>query len=294
MGARRIVTLKRYHLRSREVSLGVLTQESLSLLDADQALLLKPLDGPSMSSGITEGVPGRDQMRMTVIDLSSKAAESSLSLQRGTQSAPSSVIAQTIGEVDHVLVPDVRRQGIDSDEVQLVELDGVLAVNAGVTGPEHHLAGARIDQPTMLVVSLVGQRGGDVLDVDGVQIQHVISVGLPLLKGQSRGGCLRKHHPLEGALGAALRRCAVGRSSSIAPTGVGGRLWLPFVCDGGVGVAQRDRCHDQRPDDVLALLQRRVRPVPELRLERGITEDLLDSSLLDCGDVEERLLETNP
>ena len=55
--------------------------------------------------------------------------------------------------------------------------DGVLTVDARVAGPEDHLARARIDQPSMLVVSLVRQRGGDLLNVDCVQLEHPVSVG---------------------------------------------------------------------------------------------------------------------
>ena len=69
---------------------------------------------------------------------------------------------------------------MDGDEVQLVDLDGVLAVDARVAGPEDDLAGSRIEQPSMVVVRLIRQCGGDLLNVDAVQIEHTVSSRTPV------------------------------------------------------------------------------------------------------------------
>ncbi len=67
---------------------------------------------------------------------------------------------------------DVIWQRVDADQVQVVEIDGCLAVDAGVGRPERDLAGLRVDQPPVLVAVLVGQRVADLLQVETAQIQH--------------------------------------------------------------------------------------------------------------------------
>lgn len=62
--------------------------------------------------------------------------------------------------------------------IEFLKVYWILAVDAGVAGPEHKLPGLRVDQPPMLVVCLVGQCRGELLDVDGIQVQHSISVDL--------------------------------------------------------------------------------------------------------------------
>jgi len=99
------------------------------------------------------------------MELVPEASERSPSLQRVAQPPAGRAVADAFGEIGHVLVPDEGRERVDHDEVQLVDLDRVLAVDAGVAGPEQDFAGERIEQPS-IVVSLVPQRGGDLLDVD--------------------------------------------------------------------------------------------------------------------------------
>jgi hypothetical protein len=63
------------------------------------------------------------------------------------QPAPGAFIGDGVGEVGHVLVPDPGWQRIDADQVQFVEVDWCLAVDAGVGCLEHDLSGLRADQP---------------------------------------------------------------------------------------------------------------------------------------------------
>jgi hypothetical protein len=86
------------------------------------------------------------------------------------QPAPSTFIGKSFGEVGHVLVPDPRWQRIDADQVQIVEIDGCLAVDAGVGRPERDLSGLRVDQPPVLVAGLAGQRVADLLQVEAAQV----------------------------------------------------------------------------------------------------------------------------
>jgi len=82
------------------------------------------------------------------------------------------VIADPLGEVGHVLVPDVGRERVDADQVQVVEVNGVLTVDPEVGRPEGNLSGPRIDQPAMLVARLVGKSVSDLLQVQIAQIKH--------------------------------------------------------------------------------------------------------------------------
>jgi len=86
--------------------------------------------------------------------------------------APGVFIGNDVGEVGHVLVPDPGWQWIDADQVQFVEVDRCLAVDAGAGGPERHLSSLRVDQPPVFVVGLVGQRVADLFKVEAAQIQH--------------------------------------------------------------------------------------------------------------------------
>ena len=65
-----------------------------------------------------------------------------------------------------------RTTRIDADQVQVVEVDGCLAVDAGAGRPERDLSGLRADQPPVFVVGLVGQRVADLLQVEAAQVQH--------------------------------------------------------------------------------------------------------------------------
>jgi hypothetical protein len=87
------------------------------------------------------------------------------------------VIADLVGEVGHVLIPDVGGQRVDAEQVrvEVVQVGRVVAVDAGVGGPEHDLAGLLVDQPAMLATGLVGQGGSDLVQVEGGQVQHRVS-----------------------------------------------------------------------------------------------------------------------
>lgn len=93
--------------------------------------------------------------------------------------ASGAFIGDPVGEVGHVLVPDPEWQRIDDDQVQLVEVDWRLPVDAGVGRPERDLAGVRVDQPVVFVVGLAGQRVGDLLQIDAAQVKHQARIDLP-------------------------------------------------------------------------------------------------------------------
>jgi hypothetical protein len=107
---------------------------------------------------------------------------------------PGTFIGYPIGEVGHVLIPDPGRQRADDDQVQLVEVDRRLAVDAGVDCPECDLAGVRVDQPVVFVVGLVGQRVRDLLQIDVAQVQHLARISLSPCP-HSRTGTRRQRHP---------------------------------------------------------------------------------------------------
>jgi hypothetical protein len=99
-----------------------------------------------------------------------------LPFQGSRQVASGLVIADPHGEVGHVLVPDAGREGVDADQVRVIEVDGCLAVDTGIGSPQHDLSGLRIDQPAMLVIGLVAKSSSDLLQVQAAQVKHRITI----------------------------------------------------------------------------------------------------------------------
>lgn len=140
----------------------------------DEVLVQEPLDGASLGSHITQRMPCRDQLGVVLIQLVPETSERSPSLQRPGQASASRTVADALGEVDHVLIPDVRRQRIDENQIQLLQVDWVLPVDAGVAGPERHFTRVRVEEPSVLVVGLICERGCDLLNVDSNQVEHLL------------------------------------------------------------------------------------------------------------------------
>ena len=109
----------------------------------DQSLVHQPVDGAGSCPGLTELLPDRDQLRMAFIQFVPEAPERSPPGQCAAQAAPGGPVADALGEVDHVPVPDVGRQRVDQDQVQLIEVDRVLTVDSRIAGPEDHIARLR-------------------------------------------------------------------------------------------------------------------------------------------------------
>ena len=74
-----------------------------------------------------------------------ETTKGALALNGSRQPASGSVIAGPLGEVGYVLIPDIRRQRVDADQVQVIKVDRCLTVDTGVASPEHDLSGLRID-----------------------------------------------------------------------------------------------------------------------------------------------------
>ena len=178
--------------------LGLLVR-SLELLDGslvDQPLLSQPAHGSAPCPSIPETVPNGDQVRMALVELVLETPERALTLQRAVQGLAGSAVADAFCEVGHVLVPDVRRKGVDESEVQLIELDGVLTVDPGVTGPERDLAGSGVDQPSVLVVGLIREGGSDLLNVDRVRSSIGSAYDFSRLPNRRRSGAHAARRPL--------------------------------------------------------------------------------------------------
>ncbi|MCC3313613.1 hypothetical protein [Nocardia africana] len=88
------------------------------------------------------------------------------------QSVAGGLVADCLGEILHVLIPEVGRERIDGNEVHLVEVDGRASIDAAVARPQHDLTGLRVDQPSALLVGLIRQSRGDLLQVEAAQVQH--------------------------------------------------------------------------------------------------------------------------
>jgi hypothetical protein len=165
-------------LASREAGIWVVGHELLRSAFVDESLVEQPLDGPALGSNITQGVPRRNQLGVSLIDLVLESSKRSPPLQRLSQVSPDDAVADALSEVGHVLKPHIGRKRIDDEKVQLVDLDRVHPVDACVAGPERQLARAWVDQPSVLVVSLIRQCGCDLLNVDSAKFEHPLRVEL--------------------------------------------------------------------------------------------------------------------
>src|SRR6478672_4918986 len=113
---------------------------------------------------------------MVFVELVLEPSERSSSMQRLTQLSTGYSVADAVGKVGHVLKPHRRWQRVDEDEIELVDLDWVLPIDTRVAGPEGHLTRSRIDQPSMLVVSLISKSRCDVIHIDSAKIEHSLRV----------------------------------------------------------------------------------------------------------------------
>ena len=84
-------------------------------------------------------------------------------------------------------VPDPGRQRLDEDQVQFIEADWCLPVDAGVSRPERDLSRVRIDQPVAFVIGLAGQPAGDLLQIEAAQAKHQARINLPRYLRSSTG-----------------------------------------------------------------------------------------------------------
>ena len=94
---------------------------------------------------------------------------------RAGQSPARPVVTDPVCEVSHVLVPHIGRQRVDADQVDIVQINGMLAINPAVLGPQRDLPAVRIDQPAMLEIPLVTQRRRKFVQVHRAQIDHLRS-----------------------------------------------------------------------------------------------------------------------
>ena len=138
----------------------------------NESLVEQPLDGSALRSNTAKAVPRRDQFGMVFIEFVLESSKGAAPLQGPFQASTDRSVADTFCEVGHVPKPHVGWKRIDGNEIQFVNFDGVLPVDSRVAGPERHLTGSWVDEPSVLVVGLIRKRGGDLLYVDSGQVEH--------------------------------------------------------------------------------------------------------------------------
>lgn len=201
-------------------SLWLVPAEPTRVFLIDKSLVGQPTYGAGLGPVVAEGTPHRHQVGMISMQLVPETPKRALAPKRAAQALARHPMTDPLGEVDHVLIPDGRRQWVNEDQVvQLIDVDRVVAIDATVTGPEHDLPTLWVDQPPMVVVSLVGQRRGDFFDIDGIQVEHVVSVGRTGSFAQGvrcgKGGCSDRGG--SGDLGAGVSAGSVSRIWAIRP-----------------------------------------------------------------------------
>jgi hypothetical protein len=113
----------------------VLGQEVLGLRLVDDVIVDEPSNGAPLRAGVAEGVPGRKQLWVLLVELVFESPERPFPPERSGESASCALIADSVSEVGHVLVPHVRRQRLDPDQINLVQVDGMFPVQPAVLGP---------------------------------------------------------------------------------------------------------------------------------------------------------------
>jgi hypothetical protein len=89
----------------------------------DQPFAHKPLDSSTFTPGITEGVPRRQKFRVLRVRLVLEPAEGSLALDGPRQPPPGCGVADALGEVSHILVPDMGWKWGYRNQVEFVDVD---------------------------------------------------------------------------------------------------------------------------------------------------------------------------
>src|ERR1022692_43945 len=161
---------------SRHAGPDVLGEETRGRVVVDERLVSEPLDSSAAGTGVAEGIPRGQEVRVLLVQFVFEPAEGALALDSPRQPPPGSLVADLLGEVGHVLVPDVGRQRMYADQVQFVEVNGGVAVDPGVGCPENDLSGLWVDQPPVLVAGLVRQRDGDLPEIKAAQLKHQTTV----------------------------------------------------------------------------------------------------------------------
>ncbi len=164
-------------LRSGQIGIWVNCRELLGGAAVDEFLVQEPFDGTSLGSNVMPGMPSRDQFGMVLVELVLEPSECSLPLKDAGKAAAGRLVGDALGEVDQVLVPDVRRQRIDRNVVQLIDLNGVLPIDARVAGPERHVTRALVDEPSVVIIGLIRERGINLLNIDQGQVEHLVRLG---------------------------------------------------------------------------------------------------------------------
>lgn len=156
----------------RQVGIRVGDEELSGCIGVDELLIQQPLDGSTCCARVAEGVPRRHEIWVFLVQLVLEPPEGSLASDCPAQPPAGTVVTDSFGEVDHVRVPHPRRKRIDWDEIHLVQVDGVLPVDAGVGSPERDPTSPWVNQPPVVVVGLIRQRGGDLVHVKAAELQH--------------------------------------------------------------------------------------------------------------------------
>src|ERR1039457_4879707 len=92
---------------SRHAGLDVLGEETRGRVVVDERLVSEPLDSSAAGTGVAEGIPRGQQVRVLLVQFVFEPAEGALALDSPRQPPPGSLVADLLGEVGHVLVPDV-------------------------------------------------------------------------------------------------------------------------------------------------------------------------------------------
>ena len=132
--------------------------------EGDHFIVQELIDGSTLRARVSEPMPVSDQVGVLLVELVLESTKCPPAVEGPGQPSLRNLVADPFCEVSHVLEPDVGRKRVDRHQIQFVEVDRILPIDAGVRCPECDLSGLRIDQPLVVIVVLIGQRGRYLVD----------------------------------------------------------------------------------------------------------------------------------
>ena len=141
-----------------------------AVASSDELLVEEPLDGATPCPRRPERLPDAHQLGVLLVQLVPEPPEGAASVEGAQQAARGALVGQPLGEVDHVVVPDPRRVGLDPDDHRLRLHLAVLVLLLEVPRARVHLACPRVEHPPVVVGLLVLQSVRKPVEVDGVRV----------------------------------------------------------------------------------------------------------------------------
>jgi len=138
-------------------------------------LVEEPSNCWALSAGVTERLPHRHQVRVVLVERVLELTERSSVVERSGSPLSSSGVADLLGEVTHVRVPEERWEWLGGDQVQLIRSTG-FSSSTPVSEVRKAISPVRDRSPTCARSRSVPSSRRDFVHVERVQFEHARSL----------------------------------------------------------------------------------------------------------------------